>query len=54
MGTINIKIDYNGVDTTNPEIGSEALARKNRYILKNKLGGAYNRVGDRLLSGFKA
>ena len=54
MSTINFKIDYNGVDTTNPEMGSEALARKSRYILKNKLGGAYKRVGDRLPSDFEA
>ncbi len=28
MSTINFKIDYNSVKTTNPEMGSEALARK--------------------------
>lgn len=37
MNTINFKIDYNSVKTTNPEMGSEALARKSRYILENKL-----------------
>ena len=37
MSTINFKIDYNSVKTTNPEMGSEALARKSRYILENKL-----------------
>ena len=37
MTTINFKIDYNSVRTTNPEMGSEALARKSRYILENKL-----------------
>lgn len=35
MSTINFKIDYNSVITTNPEMGSEALARKSRYILEN-------------------
>ncbi len=33
MTTINFKIDYNSVRTINPEMGSEALARKRRYIL---------------------
>lgn len=37
MSTINFKIDYNSVITINPEMGSEALARKSRYILENKL-----------------
>lgn len=37
MNTINFKIDYNSVKTTNPEMGSEALVRKSRYILENKL-----------------
>lgn len=36
MTTINLKIDYNSVRTTNPKMGSEALAHKSRYILKNK------------------
>lgn len=27
MSTINFKIDYNSVKTTNPEMGSEVLAR---------------------------
>lgn len=35
MSTINFKIDYNSVITTNHEMGSEALARKSRYILEN-------------------
>ena len=35
MSTINFKIDYNSVITANPEMGSEALARKSRYILEN-------------------
>lgn len=37
MNTINFKIDYNSVKMTNPEMGSEVLARKSRYILENKL-----------------
>ena len=37
MNTINFKIDYNSVKATNPEMESEALARKSRYILENKL-----------------
>ena len=32
MSTINFKIDYNSVKTTNPEMESQALARKSRYI----------------------
>ena len=35
MGTIDFKIDYNSVKATNLEMGSEALARKSRYILEN-------------------
>ena len=35
MSTINFKIDYNSVITTNHEMGSEALTRKSRYILEN-------------------
>ncbi len=37
MSTISFKIDYNSVNMTNPEMGSEFLARKSRYILENKL-----------------
>ena len=31
MDSINFKIDYNSVKTTNPEMRCETLARKSRY-----------------------